>query len=176
MVSVGGSVNVKSDSNNDSRITYEGSERLVFGIQAAQIEFKDGKVQGLRQTGKPELVVRGVPKGEKKPQFRMLDTDAPFLNLSTGTGKGVKRSMALQKGSSGNEVKRWQAFLISKGYMGGKPDGVFGGGTAKATMEFQQAHGLVPNGIAGPETLAEAQEFERRGCCCSTAGDLGRAG
>ena len=173
---VGGSVNVKADSNSDSRVTYEGSERLVFGIQAAQIEFKDGKVQGLRQTGKPELVVRGVPKGGKKPQFRMLDTEAPFLNLSTSTGKGVKRSMALQKGSSGNEVKRWQAFLISKGYMGGKPDGVFGAGTAKATMEFQQAHGLVPNGIVGPETLAEAQELSGEAAATArpvTSGGLG---
>jgi putative chitinase len=164
---VGGRVTVKAAGNKDSRVTYEGQEPLVFGIQAAQIEFRDGRVRGLSQTGKPELVVRGIRKGEKQAQFRMLETDAPFLKLSTveGTGaersvsKGMNRGIAMQKGSTGSEVKRWQSFLISRGYMGGQPDGVFGAGTFKATMAFQQAHGLTPNGIAGPETLREAPEF-----------------
>ena len=54
--------------------------------------------------------------------------------------------MLLKKGSRGKEVKQLQEFLEIKA------DGIFGEGTKKAVQEFQNANGLVADGIVGPAT------------------------
>lgn len=53
----------------------------------------------------------------------------------------------LRKGVSGEPVKILQARL------GVAADGEFGGGTEKALKDFQSAHGLAADGIAGPDTF-----------------------
>lgn len=53
----------------------------------------------------------------------------------------------LRKGVSGEPVKILQARL------GVTADGEFGGGTEKALKDFQSAHGLAVDGIAGPDTF-----------------------
>lgn len=62
----------------------------------------------------------------------------------------------LRQGTSGEDVKRWQSFLAARGIPVGKIDGIFGPNTSDATVVFQQANGLVPDGIAGPKTFAKA--------------------
>ena len=59
----------------------------------------------------------------------------------------------LKKGSRGEEVKAWQMLLKENGY----PlliDGVFGNMTMEAVMDWQDKHGLRPDGIIGPKTWA----------------------
>ncbi|MBV5264154.1 peptidoglycan-binding domain-containing protein [Pinisolibacter aquiterrae] len=53
----------------------------------------------------------------------------------------------LRKGVSGEPVKILQAKL------GVAADGEFGSGTEKALKDFQTAHGLAADGIAGPDTF-----------------------
>ena len=149
----GGSVNFKVERSNQSKVTFEGPEQLIFGIQAAQIEFKDGVITGLKQINATGSAVRGVKGAEGGPGYRMLQTGAPFVQLSSTT-----RGMVLKKGSSGREVRNWQAFLISKGYLTGKPGMVFDDATHNATIAFQKARGLKADGIVGPGTLAQAPE------------------
>jgi len=65
----------------------------------------------------------------------------------------------IRRGSRGPLVARWQEFLANQNLQNhpGAADGIFGSKTAAATREFQQRHGLVADGIAGPATWARAQ-------------------
>jgi chitosanase len=54
---------------------------------------------------------------------------------------------------SGEDVAALQSALARSGYPAGQ-DGVFGPRTETALKQFQAAHGLQPDGVAGPLTLA----------------------
>jgi len=53
----------------------------------------------------------------------------------------------LKQGMAGAPVKRLQEKL------GIDADGIFGGGTKQAVMDYQKANGLAVDGIAGPDTF-----------------------
>ena len=59
----------------------------------------------------------------------------------------------LSVGAKGEEVSRLQQRLKDLGYLSGKVDGQFGGGTRRAVIAFQRRNGLGTDGIAGQETL-----------------------
>ena len=61
---------------------------------------------------------------------------------------------ALRKGDSGLTVKWLQELLLAAGHDLGKADGVFGSKTKAAVEDFQRAHGLTVDGIAGKKTIA----------------------
>lgn len=63
----------------------------------------------------------------------------------------------LSLNTKGTEVIIWQAFLIARGYLAGKPDGIFGSKTADATRRFQQANRVSADGIVGFKTLGLAR-------------------
>ncbi len=58
----------------------------------------------------------------------------------------------LREGSRGVYVRYLQQKLTSKLYPLGNADGIFGGNTKNAVVEFQQENGLTPDGIVGPRT------------------------
>jgi hypothetical protein len=63
----------------------------------------------------------------------------------------------LRRGSQGNLVEQWQAFLIGKGYLErGNVTGLFGPRTDAATRNYQRMRGLADDGIVGPATWAAA--------------------
>ncbi len=62
----------------------------------------------------------------------------------------------LQLNSTGLLVKTWQYFLIGKKLYAGKADGRFGAKTRAATIAFQKANGLAPDGIVGNKTYGTA--------------------
>jgi cytoskeletal protein RodZ len=51
-------------------------------------------------------------------------------------------------------VTELQQALSSAGYDPGAPDGTFGRRTEAAVIAFQQANGLSPDGVVGPETAS----------------------
>ena len=58
---------------------------------------------------------------------------------------------------SGQDVKRWQEFLIAHHLLPVEgADGIFGAQTLNATLEFQRQHGLEVDGVVGKHTLAAA--------------------
>ena len=61
----------------------------------------------------------------------------------------------LTVGAKGEEVKKLQQRLKDLGYLNGKVDGQFGGGTKRAVIAFQRRNGLDTDGVAGQETLAK---------------------
>src|SRR5262245_14137238 len=62
----------------------------------------------------------------------------------------------LRQGVRGLHVRRWQSFLIDRGFLAGRADADFGPLTHTATAAFQRANGLAPDGIVGPQTAAVA--------------------
>ena len=59
---------------------------------------------------------------------------------------------AVRRGDSGELVTKIQKKLKNWGYYSGSVDGVFGSGTEKAVMLFQQKNGLTPDGVVGTAT------------------------
>jgi peptidoglycan hydrolase-like protein with peptidoglycan-binding domain len=66
---------------------------------------------------------------------------------------GVGNAIVLQREDSGSDVFDLQDALTSAGFYV-PATGYYGDLTEEAVLAFQQAHGLVADGIAGPETLA----------------------
>lgn len=64
-------------------------------------------------------------------------------------------SGTIQKGSQGDDVKKWQEYLNSQGYSLGV-DGIFGDKTLSATTEWQGKNGLGADGIVGEKTWGKA--------------------
>jgi len=62
----------------------------------------------------------------------------------------------LRLGSSGEEVRRWQYYLIGRNLLKDEADGSFGPNTHKATKAFQRSKRLKDDGVVGPLTLAKA--------------------
>lgn len=60
----------------------------------------------------------------------------------------------LRRKDRGDEVRALQQLLVDQGYLNaGGADGIFGGGTEKALMQFQMNQGLEPDGVAWPQTV-----------------------
>jgi peptidoglycan hydrolase-like protein with peptidoglycan-binding domain len=57
-------------------------------------------------------------------------------------------------GTTGEEVLKLQERLFKLGYLTTKPDGKFGKDTENAIRRFQQTHGFIDDGYAGPQTRA----------------------
>ncbi len=71
------------------------------------------------------------------------------------SGALAAEQTTLQMDDRGSEVKALQKNLKRLGYKPGSADGVFGEQTQTAVIAFQQDHGLYPDGVAGPKTLAK---------------------
>ena len=64
----------------------------------------------------------------------------------------ITQAAAIKQGDSGASVKKLQRILISKGYLNGKIDGIYGLETVNAIKKFQAAYGLEIDGICGDAT------------------------
>lgn len=62
-------------------------------------------------------------------------------------------SMMLRRGNSGEAVRELQRLLAAHGFEI-RIDGVFGPGTEDILQQFQERAGLMPDGVAGPKTMA----------------------
>lgn len=81
-------------------------------------------------------------------------TEIPEPTITPNTGyRNVKN------GDRGDQVKRLQQRLIELGYLPeGSADGAFGNQTRKAVIAFQEANGLLADGIAGDATQTHLYE------------------
>ena len=64
----------------------------------------------------------------------------------------------LQQGDSGVDVKTLQQALNGHGFSPGAIDGMYGQGTVAAVIAFQKSEGLLPDGVAGPGSVALMRE------------------
>ncbi|MEM0543430.1 M15 family metallopeptidase [Flavobacterium sp. j3] len=65
----------------------------------------------------------------------------------------------LKQGNTGADVKKWQYFLLGQGHYVGAVTGIFGPETHKASVAFQKAHRLQPDGIVGNKTIGRAMQL-----------------
>jgi hypothetical protein len=62
----------------------------------------------------------------------------------------------LRRGSEGDEVRRWQRFLIGQELLASVADALFGPVTERATRAFQRRARIDADGMVGPMTYAAA--------------------
>ena len=74
-------------------------------------------------------------------------TAKPKVSASELQSQGI-----LTVGAKGEDVKRLQQRLKDLGYLDGKVDGQYGGGTKRAVIAFQRRNGLSTDGVAGLDT------------------------
>jgi len=80
----------------------------------------------------------------------------PNTKIVKPTGLNTITS-TLNRGSTGDQVKALQQYLIGMGYTNVKPDGVFGPITEAAVKQFQLKNGLASDGQFGPKSLGKAK-------------------
>jgi len=66
----------------------------------------------------------------------------------------------IQIKSRGEDVKKWQHFLIGQRFLNDIADGIFGPITEIATKAFQRKYNLFPDGIVGQLTYAKAMQLK----------------
>ena len=91
----------------------------------------------------------------ENPQEGGEPTTKPTVSAETLQAQGI-----LTVGAKGEAVTRLQQRLKDLGYLSGKVDGQYGGGTKRAVIAFQRRNGLDTDGIAGQETLAKLYSDE----------------
>ena len=81
-------------------------------------------------------------------------TEAPEAK-TTMSPEALQSQGILTVGAKGDAVTRLQQRLKDLGYLNGKVDGQYGGGTKRAVISFQRRNGLDTDGVAGAETQAK---------------------
>lgn len=111
---------------------------------------KGTKLGGLVKRRKEEArLLQHGDYGDMESTEMVADTD-PLAD-----GKLVRRER-------GAPVLKLQQDLAKLGHYDGAFDGIFGHGTEAAVLEFQRKAGLVPDGFAGPLTLAQIDAALRK--------------
>jgi hypothetical protein len=105
------------------------------------------------------LAAAGVFSSSAPPRALPTTTAAvPTTTEQTTTTKPkpavVVPTTPLKPGDTGTAVVQLQKALAAAGYSPGKADGDYGDATTNAVKQFQSAHGLAADGIAGSKTLA----------------------
>ncbi len=64
----------------------------------------------------------------------------------------------LRRGDRGDAVRNMQQLLVEQGYLNANgADGIFGGGSEKALIQYQKDRNLNPDGIGWPQTLKDLE-------------------
>lgn len=86
--------------------------------------------------------------------LRALTTQSSnSVSNTTNSSGALATNQLLRNGSRGAQVSTLQEKLNAAGHDAGAVDGVFGPVTERAVRSFQQAKGLVVDGLAGVQTL-----------------------
>ncbi len=70
-------------------------------------------------------------------------------------GRVATSNLFIDKGHSGVEVAQIQESLLNLGYFNGRITAYYGSYTKAAVIRFQKDHGLLADGIVGPQTRAK---------------------
>ena len=102
---------------------------------------------------------RGHHRHYQKRPLVMTDTNNGFNGCVDPTQPVFTR--LLTPGMTGYDVYVMQRILVRHGFFTQEPTGYFGPVTTLALMRFQNAVGLSPVGVAGPQTrVALSQDLQ----------------
>ncbi len=150
---------------------------LLIGlvVAAAVLLLRDGAEPTVTPAPESPIVSTPTPTETDPPATPSTPTPppsaAPSENVPTFT---LPEGMKLQRGESDGEsdltvstdpelIAELQRALTRAGYDPGSPDGAFGQNTEAAVVAFQQANGLSPDGVVGPETADALSRAVARG-------------
>ena len=167
---IGGFFNKMSDSRNGvlSGALTSNWDKLVGKINEANISTDDfeSKIKEVAKSHGVDIdqMISDYGSLEKAFQSGALSTDILKESVnSLGTSmldvEGVfKRGAGM--GEASDDVRKIQEALQAAGYEMSQfgPDGKYGAETEAAVKAFQEAKGIVADGIVGPETIAALQE------------------
>lgn len=110
---------------------------------------------GLYETSKDGYFVHIDTRTSKSFWYGQAQSPRQTFGGCGATNNNNNSCDILKRGDSGNDVKELQEKLISLGYScGGRgADGDYGLATENAVRKFQEANGLLTDGIAGQQTL-----------------------
>lgn len=110
---------------------------------------------GEKYTDSPDYLRRGdILCTKTQGHTAVVLTDGP-RTYDTG-------DRTLRRGDRGEDVAEMQRLLLAHGYSVGADgaDGDFGPDTESALRQFQEEHGLTPDGICGPLTWAALESWQ----------------
>lgn len=167
---IGGFFNKMSDSRNGilSGALTSNWDKLVGKINEANISTDDfeSKIKEVAKSHGVDVdqMISDYGSLEKAFQSGALSTDILKESVSSlGTSmldvEGVFQRGA-GMGETSDDVRKIQEALQAAGYEMSQfgPDGKYGAETEAAVKAFQEAKGIVADGIVGPETIAALQE------------------
>lgn len=136
----------------------EALEQPEWGIRAA---FADWAIKGLNRWADEDncemvsdALNTGNPYDKVKPhglaERKRWVAKAKVIWSDPDSSK--EAVIVLRMGSEGPAVRELQERLKALGYNPGLIDGQFGLGTKRALVNFQEEHGLNPDGVYGPKT------------------------
>lgn len=111
---------------------------------------------GIEAAASPRAFLRGL--APRSPDYsRLLAAKLALEEViaAGGWGPEVPGGATLRPGESGPRVVALRNRLQAMGWLGRSAAAVYDEGLAAAVRAFQAAHGLTPDGVAGPGTLAE---------------------
>jgi murein L,D-transpeptidase YcbB/YkuD len=104
----------------------------------------------------PRAFLRGLaPQTQEYARLIGLKRRLEQTVISGGWGGRVPEGAALRPGDRGPAVVALRDRLLAMGYLSRSAAADYDGALQAAVQAFQMAHGLTPDGIAGPATLAE---------------------
>jgi hypothetical protein len=102
------------------------------------------------------------PVASPAPPAPMAGAGAPAtgtLTAAPAAFAAMNNDDVIERGDKGADVGALQKWLSEFGYYKGALDGIFGGGTEIAVMDFQRDALIDVDGRAGPETLAKLSSW-----------------
>lgn len=79
---VGGKINVSGQTTNSTNISYEGRTPLVFGFQAVQLVYENGKFQQWKWTSPGSAGMRGETESATEPDLQTIPITGSFIHLN----------------------------------------------------------------------------------------------
>jgi hypothetical protein len=76
---VGGSVKVASAGQSKSKISFDGNDMLVFGLQAVRLVYEGTRFVAYHQLPPGSAAKRAVKKGARKPTLTRVGDEAEYL-------------------------------------------------------------------------------------------------
>lgn len=144
---------------------------LTKSVLVACVFWKMNKLSQFADQNDAIKVSRGVNRGDPNDHLTANHEDLRILwtnialsltqnpqDFTPSASEDTPSTQLLSLGARGARVKTLQADLLQLGFDPNGVDGVFGRGTKHALVAFQQEHGLVPDGVAGPSSLAAIEK------------------
>ncbi|TAN83989.1 MAG: peptidoglycan-binding protein [Gallionella sp.] len=147
--SVRQSADPKPDTSVKPRMTWLSTKKYVWASVASAL--------AITLVGASYFLFSGSPTTNTETGITSTQEAPDAENQGVGS-----ESLSVYPGSHGASVLVIQQILKEEGYFEGYTDGTYGPATIEAVKKFQQANGIVPDGILGLRTATEITKLRNK--------------